>query len=61
MKKRWNHPLGREILLILGVKFALLFGLWWAFFSGPAPASLAPEQVRDALLAPHPTITRTTP
>lgn len=54
MKKLWQHPLGREILVILGVKFALIFGIWWAFFSGPTPASLSPEQVRNAVLAPQP-------
>jgi hypothetical protein len=54
MKKLWNHPLGREILVILGIKFALIFGIWWAFFSGPSLASLSPEQVRNAVLAAPP-------
>lgn len=55
MRKLWNHPLGREILLILAIKFALLFAIWGAFFSGPTPSSLSPEQVRNVVLAPQPT------
>ncbi len=31
----WRHPLVREIALVLVVKIALIFGLWWAFFDLP--------------------------
>jgi hypothetical protein len=53
MKKLWSHPLGREILVILGIKFVLIFGIWWAFFSGTPASPLSAEQVRNAVLAPQ--------
>lgn len=31
----WRHPLVREIALVIVVKIALIFGLWWAFFDLP--------------------------
>jgi hypothetical protein len=51
MKRLWSHPLGREILVILVIKIALIFAIWWAFFSDPAGHSLSPEQVSHALLS----------
>ena len=35
MRQIWNHPLSREILLILLLKIALIFTLWWVFFRAP--------------------------
>lgn len=31
----WQHPLIREIALVLAVKIALIFVLWWMFFDLP--------------------------
>jgi hypothetical protein len=35
----------REILLILALKFALIYGLWYAFFSKPIDRELTGESV----------------
>lgn len=48
MKSLWNHPLGRELVVILAVKIALILALWWAFFSGPVTPTLTAEGVRRA-------------
>jgi hypothetical protein len=34
---RWVRlgPLGRDLTVVLAIKFAALFLLWWAFFSPP--------------------------
>jgi hypothetical protein len=49
-------PLGREIALLLLLKTALLFVLWWAFFREPAAPLLTadPQRVAERLLAPNP-------
>jgi hypothetical protein len=47
-------PLRKEIAVALAVKTALLFVLWYAFFSEPQDRRLTPEQVSAAVLAPHP-------
>jgi hypothetical protein len=39
-------PLGRDIALILVVKFAALGLLWWAFFSHPAAQHMSVETSR---------------
>ena len=42
-------PLFKEIVVVLAVKAALLFGLWAAFFSNPVDDDLAAGQVGDTL------------
>lgn len=41
-RARWVRlsPLGRDLTLVLAIKFAALFLLWWAFFSHPAAPQL---------------------
>ena len=56
MRHLWNHPLSREILLILLIKIVLVFAIWWAFFRAPDTARPTPEQVSRALLESRPTI-----
>ncbi len=41
----WQHPLMREIALVLVVKIALIFGLWWAFFDLPDDQHVGAAQV----------------
>jgi hypothetical protein len=45
--------LGRDIALILVVKFAVLGGLWWVFFSHPVARhmSVEPQRVDAHLLS----------
>jgi hypothetical protein len=45
--------LRKEIAVALAVKAALLFVLWYAFFSEPQDRKLTPEQVSAAVLAPQ--------
>jgi hypothetical protein len=54
MRQIWNNPLSREILLILIVKIALIFAIWWVFFR--APDDPTAEQVSHALLESRPVI-----
>lgn len=54
MSRKSNNPLSLEITIILIVKIALIFALWWFFFRTPdAPT---PEQVSTTLLKSMPTI-----
>jgi hypothetical protein len=39
-------PLGRDIVVILVIKFAALALLWWAFFSHPAAPHMRVEASR---------------
>lgn len=41
----WQHPLIREIALVLVVKIALIFVLWWAFFDLPDAQRIDAQQV----------------
>ncbi len=45
------HKLHKEIALALAVKGALLFGLWFAFFSNAQNKAVTPDTVYDAVLA----------
>jgi hypothetical protein len=47
-------PLGRDIVVILVVKFAALALLWWAFFSHPTATHMRVEssRVEERLLSP---------
>jgi hypothetical protein len=47
-------PLSRDILIILAVKFVLLAGLWWAFFSHPVARDMSvdPQRVDARLFGP---------
>jgi len=54
-RARWARlsPLGRDIIVILVVKFAALALLWWAFFSHPAARHMTVEAPRvEAHLIP---------
>ena len=42
----------REIVLILAIKFALIYGLWYAFFSEPFDKTLTSESVGAYFLTP---------
>lgn len=50
MRQIWNNLLGREILLVLIIKIALIFAIWWVFFRAPDVSLLTPEQVSHAFL-----------
>lgn len=50
MRQILNHPLSRDILLILVVKIALILAIWWIFFRAPDTPPLSPEQVSQAML-----------
>lgn len=56
MRQIWNHPLSREILLILLLKIALIFTLWWVFFRAQDTSPPTPEQVSRALLESRPAV-----
>ena len=47
-RARWarSSPLGRDLAVILVVKFAALALLWWAFFSHPAARHMTVEPPR---------------
>ncbi len=56
-RARWVRlsPLGRDLTLVLAIKFAALFLLWWAFFSQPpAPHMTVPVARVEAHLVPSP-------
>lgn len=44
------HPLVREIAVVLLVKLALIFGLYFAFFHQPERGELTGHEVSRALL-----------
>lgn len=48
----WRHPLVREIALVLTVKLALIFGLWWAFFDLPDAQHPGADQVGAHVAGP---------
>jgi hypothetical protein len=52
----WRGSLRREIVVLLAVKAALLYGLWLAFFSQPLLPKMTegmdPARVAAALVAP---------
>lgn len=41
----WRNPLVREITVVVAVKLALIFGLWWAFFDLPDEQRVGEAQV----------------
>lgn len=41
----WRNPLVREITVVVAVKLALIFGLWWAFFDLPDEQRIGEAQV----------------
>jgi hypothetical protein len=47
-------PLGRDLVVILALKFAALALLWWAFFSHPTATHMRVEasRVEARLLSP---------
>jgi len=51
-RARWVRlgPLGRDLTLVLAIKFAALALLWWAFFSHPEPLQTT---VAAPLVAAH--------
>ena len=51
LRKVRQTPLGKEIAIALAIKTALLFVLWYAFFSQPLDKNLTPDQVGTAVLA----------
>jgi hypothetical protein len=54
-RARWARlsPLGRDIIVILVVKFAALALLWWVFFSHPTATHMRVESSRaEAHLIP---------
>ena len=51
MRKLWNHPLGRPLLLTLGLKIAALLVLWLLFVQ-PAKVAVDAERASAALLGP---------
>lgn len=50
MRQLWRNRLAREIMLILAVKFALIFALWFAFFRHPIDKGLDAAAVSRAVL-----------
>lgn len=46
----WSDFLVRHLALIILLKLAILFGIWYAFFSHPAAPTLTPAAVQDVLL-----------
>jgi hypothetical protein len=40
-----QQPLTRHLALVLVVKLALIFGLWWLFFNVPEEQEVNPGQV----------------
>jgi hypothetical protein len=51
VRQLWRNRLAREIMLILAVKFALIFALWFAFFRHPLDHDLDAAAVSRALLS----------
>ena len=50
----WKQPLVREITVILAIKFALIFALWWAFFDVPDARHIDEKQVSTHLMGTLP-------
>lgn len=61
MRELWRNRLAREITLILGVKFALIFALWFAFFRHPLDNDLDAAAVSRALLSGPASVTTEQP
>ena len=55
-RARWArlNPLGRDLVVILVVKFAALALLWWAFFNHPTATHMRVEssRIEARLLSP---------
>lgn len=53
-----RKTLRREIAVVLAIKFLVLYGLWYAFFSHPSihgmTEGMDPDRVAAALIAPPP-------
>jgi len=49
-KVLWRSPLAREITIILVIKFALMFALWFTFFRHPIDKSLDAAAVSRVVL-----------
>ena len=51
-RRRRFGALGRELLIVLAVKAAVLFAIWWAWFSAPQAEHMrmAPERVQQRLV-----------
>ncbi len=32
MREMWDHPLGRHIIVVLIIKLAAIYAIWWFFF-----------------------------
>ncbi len=47
-----TETLGRELAIVLVVKIALIFALWWFFFR--APDAPTPQQVSNVVLKSAP-------
>ena len=52
----WRHPLSREIAVVLVVKFALIFALWWFFFDLPDAQRINASQVGTHLMGTPATV-----
>jgi len=47
-----DHRLGRELIFVLALKAALLYGLWFAFFRQPVAPGLSAEDISRSFLNP---------
>lgn len=52
MKFFTDHPLAKKMAVLVAIKMAALFMLWWAFFSAPQDEHLTADQVGSAILHP---------
>jgi hypothetical protein len=52
----WRDSLAREITLVLVVKIALIFALWWFFFDLPDNQHIDATQVGSHLVGTTPTV-----
>jgi hypothetical protein len=54
VKKFWNSPIRKELVIVLAVKLIVLAGLWFAFFRSPADKQLTPSDVSRVLIGNAP-------
>jgi len=50
VRQLWRNRFAREIMLILAVKFVLMFALWFAFFRHPIDKGLDADAVSRVVL-----------
>lgn len=56
VKRFWSNSLAREITLVLFIKLAFIFGLWFVFFRHPVEDRYAAESLGRVVFGSAPSV-----